>query len=54
MRLRDRERAVRPATEHVRGAGRVVLQQLAEEHIAPWMVELVTLDKLSSDLLNIK
>src|SRR5436190_1151106 len=55
VRLQDREGTMRLAPQHVGGAGRFVVQQLSKEHRTssrgrPYLA----LDKLSSDLLNIK
>src|SRR5438067_10031271 len=54
MGLDHGEGAVGLAAEDVGGAGRVVIEQLAEEHRTPWSFGRLGLDKLSSDLLNIK
>src|SRR2546430_17286766 len=53
VRVDDRERAVRLAPKQVRGASRLVVQQLPEEHGRLERIALIALDKLSNDLLNI-
>ena len=48
----DRELAAGLAPEQVGGAGGLVVQQLAEEHVGLRKFDSITLDKLASDLLN--
>jgi len=49
----DSERAVGLAAEDIGGASRLVVQELPEVHACLQEIG-ITLDKLSSDLLNIK
>jgi hypothetical protein len=51
VRVDDRELPMRCTAEHVRGACRVVVEQLAEEHLG-LLIAVRALDKLSSDLLT--
>jgi hypothetical protein len=53
VRVDDGELAVGLAPQYVGGAGGLVVQELSEVHARLREFQLTTLDKLSTDLLNI-